>query len=586
MESASEVPATPSRRWLARIVGPRRDRPIGRPPQIEHWLEDRPGAAQTLALAAQQISVQSIYLILPSLVGLHFGLTPIDIVNFLCLSLAAMSLAGFLQVLPRGPIGSGYPIAAIPGPVFVAVYLTAAPGVSLAAMSALAVVAGLVGLVLARTLRRLQKVVPSEVAGVVIFLTGISLVPRALSTAGASGAEHGNLPALLTLGTLLLMIGIALKGHLLARFAVLAGAILGTVVASLLDVGTSDIGLLSAAPWLALPQPNFAVATDFNYGLLPAFGVAVLASFAAWAGDLVAFQRAADGAWRQPDTPPIRRGLMAMSLATSLAALFGAPPASTSSACVGLAIGTRILARRVAVVTSGLLLLLACCPKALALVLLLPKPVAAAMLLYVCCFMIAAGCQLLTGRMLDTRRTFTVGVGVSLGIAAQLGVSLFTDDLPLVLQSPVTAGALAAIILNLLTAPLVARRSGFTIRRGAGMPQTIMDQTEIMGGAWGARRETMDRIGHALLELGELLVGRGCEEARVLALHEDDRILITVAWDGATLPAPSSGPNFSDLESSTAAQESFALWLATRHAASIEQRQTARGGEIRLSYID
>lgn len=543
-------------------------------------MEDRPGAAQTAALAAQQIGIQSIYLILPGLVGAQFGLLPLDVLNFVGLSVAAIAIAGLLQALPRGPIGSGYPIASIPTPVFVAVYLAATPGASLAAVSGAALLTGLLGLVLAGTLRRLQKVVPTEVAGVVVLLIGVSLLPRAFTAMGTSGEQTA-----LAAVTLLIMMAVALKGGALARFAVLVGAAAGTLTALAYGLGLADAALLGSAPWFAIPRPSLPVFGAFDATLLPPFIVALLACFASWTGDLVAFQRAADGGWRRPDTPPIRRGLLAHSTAMALSGLLGAMPPGSSSACVGLTISTRILARRVAIWGSGALLVLACCPKLLAVALAIPDPVKAAMLLYVCCFMIAAGCQLMGSRMLDTRRTFTVGLGIAIGLATLLEVPIMHQMLPPMLMAPVTAGALAAILLNLLTAPLVAQRATFTIHPIAN--QALMDQVEALGGAWGARRETMSHIGHALLELSELLGERGVTDLRIQAHYATDRILVTAAWAGATLPRPAARPAAEDLEGPAAAQEAFALWLATRQADSVDQRALPGGGqELRLTFAD
>jgi xanthine permease XanP len=508
-----------------------------------------------------------------------------DSLNFVCLSVAAIGLAGLLQALSRGPIGSGYAVASIPAPVFVAVYLSAAPAAHPGMVAAATVLTGLAGVVLGATLRRIQKLVPTEVAGVVVLLIGVSLLPRAF--AAASSADADPLHPALAFGTLAAMVGLALKGGRLARFAVLVGAVAGTLAALALGLGPPDLDLLADAPWLALPRPTPPRIAELDPSLLPAFLVALLASFASWTGDLLAFQRAADGNWRRPDPAPLRRGLVAQSLAMLAAGLAGAMPPGTSSACVGLAIGTRVLSRRVAIFASVALLLLACFPKPLALLLALPDAVEAAMLLYVCCFMLASGCQLMGQRMLDARRTFTIGLGLALGLGTLLDVPVISQMLPPMLRSPITAGALGAILLNLLTAPLVAQRAAFTIQPGAGMNQALLDRVEALGGAWGARRETMAQIGHALLELEELLAARGGGAAVAVQMHyETDRILVTAAWEGAPLPKPSARPDIADLDGTEAAQEAFALWLATRNAETVDRRATPGGGELRLSFAD
>jgi NCS2 family nucleobase:cation symporter-2 len=565
----------------------RADKPLERPAQIAFALGEAPPAAQTAALVVQQVAIQAIYLILPGIVGAQYGLIALDIVNFLCLSVAAAGVAGLLQALARGPVGSGYPVASIPSPVFVAVYLLAAPGANLVVAGTMAVAAGIGGATLALLLRRLQAIVPTEVAGVVVFLIGVSLLPRAFSVAAADLAVPGFAQGELALLTLGVMIAVALKGGAFARFAVLVGAALGTAAALLLDIGVHpDTLLLQAAPWFALPRLELPAVAAFDAALLPAFGIALLASFASWTGDLVAFQRAADGGWRQPDTPPIRRGLVAQSLAVSAAGLIGGMVPSTSSACVGLAIATRTLARRVAVAGAVVLLALACCPKAMALVALLPRPVEAAMLGYVCCFMLAAGCQLMTSRMLDMRRTFTVGLGLAFGIGALLNVPGLPPLLDRLLDSPVTAGAALAIALNLATAPLVARRAEFVLQTGPAMPTEIDDRMAALGGAWGARPETMRNLGHALLELGEVLARHGVAQASVRLRHVDGQVRAAIGWEGVTLPAPAARPEARDLDGPGEAQDAFSLWLATRHALEIGRREVPGGWEMRLAFQD
>lgn len=568
------------------MLAARPDKALVRPPQIAHALGETLPPGQAAALAAQQIAIQSIYLLLPGVVGAQFGLIPIDLVNFLQLSVAAIAMAALLQVLTRGPVGSGYPVPSIPSPVFVAVYLLAAPGANLVVMGTMAVVAGVFGIVLALLLRRLQAIVPTEVAGVVVFLIGISLLPRAFSAiAGPPDEPLGRGP--LALATLAVMILVALRGGWASRYAVLVGAALGSVAAFALGIGVqADTRILDSAPWFALPRFEPPAAEAFDASLLPAFGIALLASLASWTGDLVAFQRSADGAWRRPDTPPLRRGMLAQSVALMLAGGIGGMAPSTSSAAVGLAIATRTLARRVAIFGAVALLVLACCPKLLALIVLLPDPVEAAMLGYVCCFMLASGCGLMTSRMLDLRRTFTVGLGIALGIGALLGLPAFSRGVLQMLASPVTAGAAAAILLNLLTAPFVTRRAAFELRLGPGTPRDVDDEVEALGGAWGARRGTMDRVRHALLEVAEVLAARGNTSLRVTARYADEQVHLGLSWRGDPLPRPSSPPLASDLEGPQAAQEGFALWLVSRQADLVDQREANGLWELRLVFAD
>lgn len=573
----------------------RRDKKLERPPDVVHALEDRPPAADTAALALQQLAIQSIYFLLPGLVALAYGADAREATRFLCLSILALGLAGLLQAARRGPLGSGYALPFIPSPVFVAVYLLAAQQATLAQASALVAAAGLAGMLLVLALPRLSRLVPTEVAGVVVFLIGVSLLPRALAAAFASGTAELSAAASLpggavALGALALMILVALSRTRLARFGALVGALAGLLVSLAFGLVPQGAGTtLAGLPWFALPVPSLPDAQSFDWALMPAFLAAACASIASWLGDLVAFQRAADGDWKRPDEPPLRRGVLAGFGAITLAGLFGGMAPGTSSACVGLAIASRSLARIVAVTGAVALLLLACSPKLVGLFVLVPDPVKAALLLYVCCFMMAAGCQLVTARMLDARRTFVAGLGLCAGLGVVIAPD-FAAHLPRALQSPVTAGALVGFALNLLTLPFVVRQARFALALDARLAQQVEDRAAALGGAWGARRSTMDRMAHALLELAELLAARGETRLAVEAVFREDRVSLLLRHGGAALPPPSLRPDAADLDGPLEAQEAFALWLATRQASSFQQRDLAPGQaarhELRLEFLD
>lgn len=567
----------------------KRDRNRIRPADIVYGLDDRPPPLQSSLLAFQSVALQSVYFVVPALAAAAFSMDGPRTVDFLCVSILAIAIGALLQGLTRGPLGSGYAIPYISTPVFLGAYLLAAQSGSIEAAGGLVMAAALIGAALTLLLRRLSAVVPTEVAGVVVFLIGVSLLPRTfdLAARGGSDASMDSLAILVALGSIALMIVLALTRTPLARFAVLIGSAAGCVAALGLGLGAPNAGaILGASPWFELPRPTPPDLAGFDVALLPAFVLAVVAGMASGTGDIVAFQRAADGAWTKPDDAPVRRGLLAGMANLALAGLLGGFAPNSSSACIGLSIATRALARRIAMVGAGLLLLLACCPKLVALFILIPSAVKAAMLAYVCCFMMASGAQLITTRMLDARRTFTVGAGLICGLGVLIAPDLFSHWLPRALTTPVTAGAMAALILHALTQPFIIRSASFQVRPGAGMQQQILDQCTALGGAWGTKRDTMDRAGHCLLELSEVLAERGTPDIRVSARFADDRVELTLGWQGEPLPTASARPDADDLQGPMEAQEAFAMWLATRQANGVRQRSAGDRQELRCEFAD
>ena len=75
-------------------------------------------------------------------------------------------------------------------------------------------------------------------------------------------------------------------------------------------------------------------------------------------------------------------------------------------------------------------------------------------------------------------------------------------------------------------------------------------------------------------------------EVLLAARREEDRVALRLRWQGVALPAPRVGaPDADDLLEGGEAQESFAVWLATREAA-FTQREVAGGREARLVFED
>ncbi len=144
--------------------------------------------------------------------------------------------------------------------------------------------------------------------------------------------------------------------------------------------------------------------------------------------------------------------------------------------------------------------------------------------------------------------------------------------------------------LNLLTAPLVARRATLTVRTGPGMHQALLDSCEALGGAWGARRETMDLVKYSLLELGELLAERGVAAFEVQARFEGETVRLLVSYPGEPLPPPVARPQAGDLLGPREAREAFAMWMALRGAQAYEQRRRGGpdggGNTLRLEFAD
>lgn len=565
------------------------DRVPAHVPDLLLGLDDRAAPPRLLALAFQQIALQSIYFVLPGIVAAAFGAGALAATNYLCLSLIGLALYAVLQALRRGPVGSGYAIPSTPSAVlFAPLMLAAAHGATMPQAAALTMVTGMAMMLVAPLLRGLSLLLPTEVTGTVVFLVGASLLPSVMALLQFNTDAPGITTAevVVTAGCFVVMVVAAVLRWSLAPYAVLIGTVVGTVAALGLDMapeGAHD--LLAAAPWFALPMPPALPDFGFDRALLAPFLLCIVAGLASVVGTTVAFQRATDGGWTRPDPGPIRRGVMAHGLSIALTGLAGGMGNSASSSCVALSIATRSFARNIALAGAAILFLLAFCPKAVALFVLVPAPVQAAMLLYVAGFMMAQGCEMIVMRTLDTRRTVVAGMGLTSGLAVLASPGVFAATMP-ALAAPLAMGAMVSFIANLVTLPLVRREQRFEVPLGPGSADRLQDRAFAIGGAWGLRPDTVRKLHHALTELGDLLAGRGIATMAVVATQLEDAVELTISFAGAPLPQPARRPRATDIEAGGDAMEAVSLWLALREAARHTIRRTATGQDVRILFHD
>ena len=575
--------------WLEKFLGRNKDKRMQHPAGLVYGLDGQASFSASFGLALQHLAVQSVYFVLPAAAGAAVSNDPAEITRFLCLSILAAALWQTLQVLTRGPIGSGYPIPGTHTAAMLGAYmLTGHAGGGFAAIGAMVCVAGVASTALTFLMQRLRALIPNEVAGVVVILIGVALVGLATQQLGlqTGGTPTGEQGVIVMFSSLTVMVVVALSRTKASPFSVLIGSVSGVILALLLgEVPPNAAAVLAQSPWVALPRPYLPDFTAISPAPMAAFLLALVAMKATAAGSIVVVQRAADAGWTRPDAPPLRRGLLANGLAIIGAGLIGGAAPGPATAAVGLSIATGTLARRIVWCGVPLLVVLALCPKLVSLFVLTPAAVKAAMLFYVAGFIMAQGCQLTTVRLLDTRRTLVIAFGLSAGLMVAVAPLAFLKVLPAI-ASPLSFGAVVAFLANLLTLPLVAQKAEQSLPLDAFAGRAASDWFALIAGAWGLKPQTTRSVEHALSELSELLMGRGISSVTLTARRAEDRVEVGLSWEGEALPERAATVRPEDLIGPLEVQERFAVWMATREAQSFTQRRTSSGAEARLIFED
>ncbi len=383
---------------------------------------------------------------------------------------AAVAVSGvttIVQAVRVGRIGAGYVLMMGTSGAFIAVCITAIAEGGPAMLATLVIISSLFQFILSTRLSLLRQVLTPAVAGTVIMLIPVTVMPIIFDMLkqvpeGASTQSA----AVSALATLLVIAGIALKAKgALRLWAPVIGVVAGSVVAG--SYGLYDIDVVAKAAWVGLPEGEWP-GIDLGFGpvfwaLLPAFVFVTLVGAIETVGDAIAIQHVS---WRRPRAVNFRAvqgAVAADGLGNLLSGLAGTVPNTTYSTSVSVTELTGVGARSVGVAVGAVFIALAFLPKALAVVLAIPGPVAAAYITVLMAMLFVVGMRVVIQNGIDYRSGLVTGLAFWTGVGFQNGVifpEYFSEFAGGLLQNGMTAGGLVAILLSLfleLTAPRRAR---------------------------------------------------------------------------------------------------------------------------------
>jgi xanthine permease XanP len=521
-----------------------------KPAGLIYGVDDKPPLIATVLLGIQHVFVMTAGWVIVVVIVTTIGGTQEEVANVLRMSMIASGIATILQSLPNCPVGSGYFCPVSSGPAFVSASILAGNIGGLRAVFAMTVLSGLFQGLLARVLPRLRPLFPPEVTGLVVIMVGIQLVtlgcPRFLGFQGGAGPQ-AVVTAVATV-TLAAMIGPTIWGKgKLKLYPVLIGISVGYLLAYFLGVfQTERLQDMLALPMISLPRKAHT-GWAFDFALLPAFLIASLASTLKTVGDLTLCQKLNDADWKRTDMQSVSGGIFANAIGTGLSGLLGGIGQSTFSSNIGLALATGAASRSIAIPCGILMILLAFLPTLAAFFAVMPDPVMGAILVYVACYMILAGIQVITSRMLDARRTFVVGIALIFGLSIDMIPGLYRDvpnQIQPLFSSSLAISTVLVVILNLLFRIGVTKRQSLELTPGVDGSQKIFEFMETHGAVWGARRDVIMRATAALNEFVEsaaaLDLVKGKAQAEVS--FDEFNLDVDILYDGQLMEFPIRRP--------------------------------------------
>ena len=411
--------------------------------------------SSALFAALQQVIAMFIGCITPALIFISAVEMDASTKNYLIsMSLFTAGLGTFLQARRFGWIGSG--LLSVNGTSFAYLDLLlragSEGGLALACGMALAAVP--VQFALALFLPSLRRIFPPLVAGIVVLLIGLTLIPVAgyYITSGADSGRMWSQNLLLAGSVAAVLMLTQILGKPLLR---IAGPLLAIGLGYLL---AAPMGLLSwpentNTVFLVVPQPLYA-GLAFEWDLLLPFGIIYLVSSIEAIGDLTAtaslsgLKTTGNDFWKR-----LRGGIFSDAITTTIATIISVFPTATFSQNNGVIQLTGIGARKVGYYVAAILIVAGLIPQTGIFFTMMPKPVLGGATLVLFGLIAGAGFRLINQTKLGGKEILIIAIslGMAFGIPTQ---EAFVDSLPSVLAgilgSSVATGGLTAVLLCLM----------------------------------------------------------------------------------------------------------------------------------------
>jgi xanthine permease XanP len=560
-----------------------------RPPNIAYPVDEVPPFPILIISALQHVAVMAITLIFPLILARDAHLNATQTLDMVSMSMLGLGVATVCFSVRSRFVGSGYLSPAC----YTAIYL----GPSLFALSrggldlvfGMMVTAGFIQMAAAPLLKRMRALLPSEIAGLVIAILGLTLASIGVQySLGIEGGQPIKWTYVIVAGVSLVtmcILNIWTKGYG-RMFCVLIGILVGyaaSVAVGILDLTSLFTG--NSAQIIRLPHLDY-VGWSFDPYLLAPFMVAALAATLRVMGDISNAQRLNDSDWVRPSFSSLAGGVSANGLSMIFCGIVGSFGINSYSSSIGLSGATGVTSRSVGYAIGAAFAILAVFPPATALFAVMPRPVMGAALFFTAAFVLTSGMQIITARMLDARKTVVIGFSFAMAMVADLYHNALTAGMPLALQpifgNSLVLGTVCAVVLNLVTR--IGVRQRVSIKLSGSIDREAVEKFLSDNGArWAARRDVINRATFGIVQLLEIL-GELPGGVEVVASFDEFNLDLHVRYVGAPLEIPETKPTPRQIMVSEDGERLLAGFLLRRSADRISSRKSGNNTEITLHY--
>jgi xanthine permease XanP len=557
--------------------------------ELVYGVEDRPPLSVVAFSAAQHIGLMTNSLVYPLILARESGLSAGATVDFLSAAMLVLGVGTILHCLKAPFVGSGHLCPAGFTTIYLGPALLAVQRGGMGLLFGMTMVAGLVQVAIAPLLRRMRALLPSEIAGLVIAVIGLSVASLGIRSGLGISKEFGvRLDFLAIAGiSLFIMLGLNVWTHGYTKsFCVLIGSTVGSILCMVWGLTDVSAKLPTASLFvLRVPQLDHAL-WQVDPLLIAPFAVAAIAGTLHLMGNVSTAQRISDRDWVRPDLRSLSGGLAGNGLATFFSGIVGSVGVNVYSGCVGLTSASGIASRAIGYAIGVILLLLALSPAAASAFTSVPDPVVGASLFFSSAFIFINGLQMITARMLDARKTFVIGFSFAMAVIAESYREVFAQ-LPVLLQpifgSSLMIGTTSAVVLNLIMRIGIRQREAREIEIDARYRDAVEQFLTEQGGHWAARLDVVNRAIFGAVQVLEV-IGKPSERVEIEASFDEYNLDLRIRYAGAPLVIPDQAPDLLQVRESEEGERLLAGYLLRRSADRISARSTDGRAEVHLHY--
>lgn len=383
-------------------------------------LDGKPSFGEAFPQAMQHVLAMLVGNITPPmLIAGTCGLSAADQTMLMQSAMIIGGLTTLIQLFPVFGFGMGLPTVMGVAFAYMPILTTIGMQYGIAAIFGAQLVAAFASIFIGMFIGKIRKFFPPIVCGTVVLAIGLSLYSTAINyfgggagakAAGTFGSAEFWILALVTLGATLAC-SLFGKGYIKISGMVI-GVGVGYVVALIMG-GIIDFTPVAESAIISAPIPlHFGL--EFHPDAIIMMILMYVVQAVQTIGDVSSTTMGGFG--RDAKDTELGGAIKGQGICGMIGALIGGLPTDPFSQNVGLICTTKVVAKRVFAIVSGIMLVAGFCPKLMSLIATVPQPVLGGATITVFAAITLSGIQLISEQPLNYRNRMIVGISLALGV--------------------------------------------------------------------------------------------------------------------------------------------------------------------------